>query len=141
MYGSRDTDHPIFAKNSASREAEHLYDDKMALLANDVLVAIQEAKEIGDDLRVHVDEIVQTSSWTEKLAESLLDQLAKGLRNEMKMGGALKDAFNKAVAAATKFARDHPAYCTLIALGILVILLPWVIEALGFGELGPIEGT
>lgn len=29
---------------------------------------------------------------------------------------------------------------TLVAIGILVILVPWAVEALGFGELGPIEG-
>ena len=57
------------------------------------------------------------------------------------MAQAMKDAFEKATSAAVGFARDHPVYCTIIALGILVILAPWVIEALGFGELGPIEGT
>ncbi len=56
------------------------------------------------------------------------------------MGQAMKEAFEKSVKEATDFAHNHPVYFTLIALGILVILTPWAIEALGFGELGPIEG-
>ncbi len=56
------------------------------------------------------------------------------------MKGPLKEAYDKAVAAAVGFARDHPVWTTLIAIGILVVLLPWVLEGLGFGELGPIEG-
>jgi hypothetical protein len=58
------------------------------------------------------------------------------------MGQAMKEAFEKAISEAVGFAREHPAYCTLIALGILVALgLPWAIEALGFAELGPLEGS
>lgn len=56
------------------------------------------------------------------------------------MKGPLKKAYDDAVAAAVGFAREHPVWTTLIALGILVILLPWVIEALGFGEAGPVAG-
>ena len=52
----------------------------------------------------------------------------------------MKDAFDKAIDAAVEFVKDNPIFCTLVALGILVILAPWAIEALGFGELGPIEG-
>jgi hypothetical protein len=55
--------------------------------------------------------------------------------------GALKEAFDKATEAAVIFAREYPVYVTAIALGILVILFPWMIEALGFGFEGPIEGT
>jgi hypothetical protein len=29
----------------------------------------------------------------------------------------------------------------IIALGVLAIIAPWVLPELGFGELGPIEGT
>jgi hypothetical protein len=44
------------------------------------------------------------------------------------------------VVAIWGFAKGHPVLCTSVALGILVILAPFVIKALGFGELGPIEG-
>lgn len=46
------------------------------------------------------------------------------------------------------FVHDHPdattAFCTVIALGVLVVLVPWLVEWLGFcagfGELGPVAG-
>jgi hypothetical protein len=54
------------------------------------------------------------------------------------------------------FVVEHPVFCTVVALGVLVsgcptllhmqltivkvIVSPWVIEALGFAELGPVEG-
>jgi hypothetical protein len=56
------------------------------------------------------------------------------------MGQAMKDAFDKSVAATTGLAHDHPVFCTLVALGILVTLAPLFIKALGFGELGPVGG-
>jgi hypothetical protein len=59
------------------------------------------------------------------------------------MGQAMRDAYDtaaQAVAEVLKFAKDHPVFVAVVALGILVILAPWAIEVLGFGELGPIEG-
>ena len=57
------------------------------------------------------------------------------------MLGALKDAAEKATVAVIEIVKDHwhPLFYTLVALGILFILEPWAILALGFGELGPIE--
>lgn len=54
---------------------------------------------------------------------------------------AASDALTKVQGAAIGFAKEHPAYATLIALGILAVLMPWALEILGFGELGPIEGS
>ena len=51
----------------------------------------------------------------------------------------MRDAFEKAINTTVEFIREHPVYFIIIALGILIILAPWVIEALGFGELRPIE--
>ena len=59
------------------------------------------------------------------------------------MNQAMKEAYDKACAAAAEiegFARDHPVFCTVVALGVLVILAPYVLEALGFGALAPVEG-
>lgn len=58
-----------------------------------------------------------------------------------KMSPAMKDAFEKANNAAANFAQEHPLYGTIIAWGILVILAPGDVEALGFGELRSIKGT
>jgi hypothetical protein len=60
------------------------------------------------------------------------------------VSGALKEASDKAYAAAAEFVHEHPvltaALVTIVAIGILVLLAPWAVEALGFGELGPVEG-
>ena len=59
------------------------------------------------------------------------------------MNQAMKDAYDKAaqvVEGVWGFVKEHPVFFALVALGILVILMPWAIEVLGFGELGPVEG-
>ena len=110
------------------------------LQANKVVATIVAAEKPGQELRAGIDQIVHPTSWTESLAHCVLEHLERILRDGSKMGPALKEAFDKAVHAAEGFARDHPVYTTLIALGVLAILLPWVVEALGFAELGPVEG-
>ncbi|CRG88118.1 hypothetical protein PISL3812_05145 [Talaromyces islandicus] len=57
------------------------------------------------------------------------------------MAKASLDALAQAKHTAVGFAEDHPVYATLIALGILAILMPWALEILGFGDLSPIEGS
>ncbi|KAK7927859.1 hypothetical protein PG985_004857 [Apiospora marii] len=64
------------------------------------------------------------------------------------MGNAMKVAYGRASEAADalfQFTKDHPiataGMLTIIAVGILVILAPAFVEALGFAELGPIEGS
>jgi hypothetical protein len=109
-------------------------------MARKVILAMQDADKTGEELRTKVSGVVGVSNWTESLAKAVLAQLDHALEKGMQMKGPLKKAFDEAVSKATGFARDHPVYTTVIALGILVVLLPWVIEALGFGELGPIEG-
>ena len=59
------------------------------------------------------------------------------------MNGAMQAAYDKACDAAEVFegfVAGHPVFCTLVALGVLVVLAPYAVEMLGFGELGPIEG-
>ncbi len=110
-------------------------------VATSILDALYDAEKPGQCLERTLDDLVGDYGWYESLAVALLQQLENALRAGVPMGRAMKDAFEKSVAAATGFAHDHPVFCTLVALGILVVLAPWVIEALGFGEWGPIEGT
>lgn len=60
---------------------------------------------------------------------------------------AMRSAYDvacRAVEETEGFAADHPVFCTLVALGVLVVLAPYVVEYLGFcagfGEAGPVEG-
>lgn len=60
------------------------------------------------------------------------------------MSSAMNEALEKATVATNEFTKEHPvlftALITLTAIGVMVILLPWAVEALGFGELGPLAG-
>ena len=110
------------------------------LKAHHIFNAVQTAEKPGRELRLSVKQIVHPSAWSETLARCILTRIERAIHDGVKMGPALKEAFDKAVAAASGFACDHPVYATLIAIGILVLLLPWVVEVLGFSELGPVEG-
>lgn len=116
-------------------------------VAEEILNAMESAEKSGEEVRTKVADVVGVkSNWTESLARAVLECLAKAVETGVveKTGGALKEAFDKAVEAAKAvglWIEKHPVLFTIIALGILVVLLPWVIEALGFAELGPIEGT
>lgn len=109
--------------------------------ANAVLTTLMNADSINIYTKKELDEIVGAEGWTESLAEAILDALQKVLEAGASMGPAMKEAFDKATHEAIDFARENPVFCTVIALGILVILMPWVLEALGFAELGPLEGS
>jgi hypothetical protein len=111
-------------------------------LAADILSNIYAAdndKHLIQNLR----DIIHETGWYEDLAAAVLTGLENALEAETPMGQAMKDAYEKAaqaVKAVFEFVKGHPVFCAVVALGILVILAPWAIEVLGFGELGPTEG-
>jgi hypothetical protein len=86
-------------------------------------------------------------SWYQRLALAVLDAIRAALKDGSPFREAMRGAYDRASEAAkgiADFAHQHPLYtttiCAVVALGILVILAPYVIEALGFGALGPVEG-
>lgn len=74
----------------------------------------------------------------------MLNALQKALKDGSNLlRGAMKEAYDKASIAAEAikdFAHEHPLYtaaiCVVVALGILVILTPVIIHALGFTAAG-----
>ncbi|KAI9835451.1 MAG: hypothetical protein M1819_002369 [Sarea resinae] len=114
-------------------------------IASSVLSALFTAEKPGKDLECRLQDIVHTSGWYEGVAKRILAGLELALNEGAAMGGAMKEAFDKATAVADGFVREHPilvgAVVTLVAIGILVNLVPWAVEALGFAELGPVEGS
>ena len=82
-----------------------------------------------------------TESWSEAVATALLHGLENAIKTGVQMAKAASDALTQAEGAAIGFAKEHPAYATLITLGILAALMPWVLEILGLGGLGPIDGS
>lgn len=114
-------------------------------VANDVVNTILTAEKAGARLKAELDSIVGCYGWKEYLAEKVLEKLGAALQGAHdKLGPAIRDAYNKAWNAANEiegFVIQHPVMCTIIALGVLVVIAPWVIEVLGFAELGPMEGA
>ena len=129
------------------------YDEKNAHVsceeaADRIVNALFEFNEGGPALVAHIDDIArQAGGWSQWLAEQIRKGMEVALKAGKEMNAALAAAYDKACEAATvfkHFAKDHPfattIFVTVIAIGVLVILAPYVIEMLGFGELGPIEG-
>lgn len=113
-------------------------------VAEDFVNTILRAEKAGAGLKAELGAIVAPYGWTEYLAEKVLEKLGAALQGTHdKLGPAIRDAYHKAWEVANDIEGlviQHPVMCTIIALGVLVIVAPWVIEALGFAELGPVEG-
>lgn len=109
-------------------------------IASSIVSILLSAEKPGAELQARLNDTVHPYGWTENIAKAILRGLVDVIMKGAAMNQAMNDACNKAVNEAVEFAKEHPVYCTIIALGVLVVLAPWVIEALGFGELGPIEG-
>ena len=112
-------------------------------LAQDILLAFYTANANNNNLVQRIQDIVHETGWYEDLGAAVLTGLENALKAETPMGQGMRDAYDKAEGAVEevwKFAKDHPVFLAVVALGILVILAPWALEVLGFGELGPIAG-
>src|SRR5947209_8175449 len=94
-------------------------------IASSILSVLFAAEKSGHDLECTIQDIVHSCSWSEGLATRILDGLVVALNSGATMGGAMKEAFNRATAAASEFVHEHPvltaAMATVVAIGILVI--------------------
>lgn len=141
VLGRKPRPHQSPLSDSSRRSAETIVDDVISILRS--------AEKDGVELAKRVDDSVGAKGWTEWIAEGVLNGIKAILEEgQEKMGSALKVAYDRASEAADasfQFTKDHPevmsGMLTIIAVGILVLLAPAFVEALGFAELGPIEGT
>ncbi|KAJ5203218.1 hypothetical protein N7449_005297 [Penicillium cf. viridicatum] len=92
-------------------------------------------------LHKELKEEISTDNWTDAIAQATLHGLENAIKSGAEMARVASDAAAQSRNATVGFATEHPVYATLIALGILALLTPWALEILGFGELGPIEGS
>lgn len=120
-----------------------LPDDDTAQSANSFVDTLFVAEKNGIELRLALDGIIRTNGWKQNFARAVFEALQKAIETARPMGDALREIYKKVVRVVDDiegFIKDHPILCALIALGILVLLSPWVIEALGFAEGGILEG-
>lgn len=117
-------------------------------VADEVVYLLRNAERNGPELKTQVCDVISAEGWTEKIARAVLDGLEYIIKNwREKVGNALREAIDAAEAAAKAcftFTEEHPyltaGLLTIVAVGVLVWMAPWAVEALGFGELGPIAG-
>ncbi len=119
--------------------------------ATSIVSTLMDADKAGPSLDATIQSIVhQAGGWSEYLAQKVLVAVESVLKSDS-MNAAMREAYDKAYIAFTEvegFAVEHPiataVFCTVIALGVLALLVPSVVELLGFcagfGELGPVEG-
>lgn len=123
-------------------------------IAEEVVRIIATTEKQGTALQARLQDTVTTEGWTEEIAKAVLAKLQQIIeKGQNDIGATLRDAINLATRVVDdvfQLATDHPiaatVFCTLVAIGVLVLIAPWVIEALGFAELGfaelgPIEGS
>ena len=117
---------------------------KAEKVASDVLQTLQSAEKPGVELQQSITGIVhQAGGWDEWIAKAILNALANVLRAGKGLGPVLQDTYNRACEEAKKIpgiVRDHPYWSIVVALGILAILTPLVIHALGFTAEGVLAG-
>ncbi|CAG5155429.1 uncharacterized protein ALTATR162_LOCUS3658 [Alternaria atra] len=113
--------------------------------ADNVVATLLTTSLTGPALHMHLDSVVGASGWRSNIAEYVLEKLASALQaSHERLGPTIRSAYQRAWEAAQSiqgFVIKHPVMSTVIALGVLAIIAPWVLEALGFAELGPVEGT
>ena len=104
---------------------------------------IYSAQKHGTELKQTLNEIITANRWKKAFAEAVFKALQTAILTARPMGPALQATYEKVaqvIDGIEGFVKDHPVLCALIALGILVLLSPWIIEALGFAEGGILEG-
>ena len=118
-------------------------DDGTAQAASHFVNTLFTAEKTGPELHQALNEIVQTASLKQHFARIVFETLQKAIETARPMGIALGETYEKVIReidSVEGFVKNHPVICAVIAIGILVVLAPWVIEALGFAEGGILEG-
>jgi hypothetical protein len=143
--GSADQSYPDEKATLLSSYHETDDVDQSSLLATSILTTLRTTHKSGAALRMHLDASIGTTNWTSTLAKYLLEKLTQVLRDGHEhFGPALRDAYERATRVALSvegFVVEHPVFCTVVALGVLAVMTPWVLGLLGFVEVGIVEGS
>ena len=118
--------------------------DNLTMNSYDQLNKKAARRQIEQDVKI-------CGGWSEWLAEGIFNKLFDLVQNEDNrklVGETFARAWDEAAKGAKLIkeqAEEHPLLATaivcIIVFGILMLISPWVLEAFGFAELGPIEGS
>jgi hypothetical protein len=116
-------------------------------VAEDIVTKLFAAENNDAALQADLQSMARVCGWHEKLADAIRAAMERAIDLGKEMGPAMKAAYEKAIAAINaveEWANAHPEMAavitTLIALGILAVMIPWVMAYLGFAEEGILEG-
>jgi hypothetical protein len=111
--------------------------------ANEFVNKLRLTEKHGNALKVELQGIIEANGWREYFQEVLMDTLEKAVHEGHHMGPVFEKALNEAwiqVKKIKEFADENPAVYYIVAIGVLAIMAPWLLEALGFAESGIFEG-
>lgn len=122
--------------------------------AETIIEILLGAEKPGALLSAQLEDAVSVNGWSEWLAQNILKKLEAVLKDgREKMGPAMAEAYDQACKAAEitfsdkfEYVKEHPieiaasVMLSVVAFGVLVRLMPMVLELLGFSELGPVTG-
>jgi hypothetical protein len=133
-----DDDQPI----TFSRVTEKTRSDDE--IAAELVEKLFTAEKAGENLKSELRGVVGANGWSEYLAEAFYNALQAAIEAGKAMGPVMKEAYDRVVHEAEKIPgiiENHPVLCALIVLGIITLLTPLILELLGFGAEGIIEGS
>lgn len=118
-------------------------------ISNEVVELLRNTEKNGPALRRQISDAVGEDGWTESIARAIVAGLEVVIKDgREKIKPVLDELIDKAEDAARnvfKFPHDHPhltaGFVTIVAIGVLVLVAPWAVEALGFAEAGPVADS
>jgi hypothetical protein len=140
-----DVEKPLITR--APSDAQYKDNPSAAEVADDIITKLFTAEKNDIALEANLRSMVHTYGWYDNLAAAILASMEQAIELGKEMGPAVKAAYEKAVVAVNKvkeWADAHPEMAaviiTLIALGVLAVMMPWLMAYLGFAEEGILEG-
>ena len=142
---------PSFSEKSLTINTDNYipYKDSpnKAELTDEIIAKLFAAQRNDAILQADLQSTIHAYGWYDGLAAAILAGMEEAIKLGKEMGPAVKAAYEKAVAAVNmvkEWAEAHPemtaVIITLIALGVLALMIPWLMASLGFAEEGIIEG-
>lgn len=137
-----------FSEKHLIAEPDRYHDDPTGNdLVEELIAKLLKAQKNDAILKADLQSTIHSYGWYDGLAAAMLAALEQAIKSSEEMGPAMKSAYDRAVAGINhvrEWAGNHPEMAavvvTLIALGILAVMMPWLMAWLGFAEEGIVEG-